>query len=155
MTRILRHHRLAYVILALGFVLSLAAWYVAGVLTDPIDAAVFFFNGDSAEVVERFVAADPYVRAGLVITWRVRRSAMGLLVSKTWTWASWWPVGDMRGPVQARTTHGGAAQLRIMRLSAGWPQSEMLPFSALAIVHLASCDMCTSSGPSASRTYRP
>ena len=34
MTRILRHHRLAYVILALGFVLSLAAWYVAGVLTD-------------------------------------------------------------------------------------------------------------------------
>lgn len=46
---------------------------LAGVLTDPIDAAVFYFNGDSAEVVERFVAADPYVRAGLVITWRVRR----------------------------------------------------------------------------------
>ncbi len=46
---------------------------LAGVLADPIDAAVFFFNGDSAEVVERFVASDPYVRAGLVVTWRVRR----------------------------------------------------------------------------------
>jgi len=34
MTRILRHHRLAYVILALGIVLSGFAWYVAGVLVD-------------------------------------------------------------------------------------------------------------------------
>ncbi|MBL8522224.1 MAG: EAL domain-containing protein [Betaproteobacteria bacterium] len=34
MTRILRHHRLAYVILALGIVLSGVAWYIAGVLTD-------------------------------------------------------------------------------------------------------------------------
>jgi uncharacterized protein YciI len=46
---------------------------LAGVLAEPIDAAVFFFSGDSAEVVERFVAADPYVRDGLVIAWRVRR----------------------------------------------------------------------------------
>ena len=28
---------------------------------------------NSAEVVERFVAADPYVREGLVVAWRVRR----------------------------------------------------------------------------------
>jgi diguanylate cyclase (GGDEF)-like protein/PAS domain S-box-containing protein len=34
MTRILRHHRLAYVILALGIALSGIAWYVAGVLVD-------------------------------------------------------------------------------------------------------------------------
>ena len=46
---------------------------LAGVLADPIDAAVFFFQGDSAEGVERFVAADPYVREGLVVAWRVRR----------------------------------------------------------------------------------
>ena len=45
---------------------------LAGVLADPIDAAVFFFSSDSAEVVERFVAADPYVRDGLVVSWRVR-----------------------------------------------------------------------------------
>lgn len=46
---------------------------LAGVLADPVDAAVFFFQGDSAEVVERFVAADPYVRDGLVVRWRARR----------------------------------------------------------------------------------
>ena len=46
---------------------------LAGVLAEPIDAAVFFFQGDSAEVAERFVAADPYVRDGLVVAWRVRR----------------------------------------------------------------------------------
>ena len=34
MTRILRHHRLAYVILALGIILSGVAWYMAGVLAD-------------------------------------------------------------------------------------------------------------------------
>jgi len=46
---------------------------LAGVLAEPIDAAVFLFQGDSAEGAERFVAADPYVGAGLVIAWRVRR----------------------------------------------------------------------------------
>ena len=46
---------------------------LAGILADSIDEAVFFFQGDSAEVVERFVAADPYVRHGLVVAWHVRR----------------------------------------------------------------------------------
>jgi len=46
---------------------------LAGVLAEPVDSAVFFFQGDTPEAVERFVAADPYVRNGLVTAWRVRR----------------------------------------------------------------------------------
>ena len=46
---------------------------LTGALADPADAAVFFFQGESPEVVERFVAADPYVHNGLVVAWRVRR----------------------------------------------------------------------------------
>lgn len=45
---------------------------LAGALTDPVDSAVLFFQGDSPEVAERFVAQDPYVRNGLVKHWRVR-----------------------------------------------------------------------------------
>ena len=40
--------------------------------TDPVDGAVLLFQGDSSEVAERFVAADPFVRNGLVARWRVR-----------------------------------------------------------------------------------
>lgn len=46
---------------------------LGGALAEPADAAVLLFQGDSPEVVERFVAADPYVRGGLVTGWRVRR----------------------------------------------------------------------------------
>jgi uncharacterized protein len=45
---------------------------LAGALTDPADQAVLLFKGDSPEVAERFARADPYVRAGLVTSWRVR-----------------------------------------------------------------------------------
>jgi len=45
---------------------------LGGALADPIDAAVLLFQGESPAVVERFVAADPYVRNGLVTRWRVR-----------------------------------------------------------------------------------
>lgn len=46
---------------------------LGGALADPADAAILLFECDSTDVVERFVAADPYVRAGLVRGWRVRR----------------------------------------------------------------------------------
>ena len=46
---------------------------LGGVLADPPDVGVLFFQGESPEVVERFVAADPYVHNGLVVAWRVRR----------------------------------------------------------------------------------
>jgi uncharacterized protein len=45
---------------------------LAGALAEPADMAVFQFQGDSPAVAEAFAAADPYVRNGLVIRWRVR-----------------------------------------------------------------------------------
>lgn len=45
---------------------------LGGALSDPVDNAVLLFKGDSPEVAERFVAADPYVKNGLVAKWRVR-----------------------------------------------------------------------------------
>jgi len=45
---------------------------LGGALGDPVDTALLLFQGDSPEVAERFAAADPYVRNGLVVSWRVR-----------------------------------------------------------------------------------
>ena len=45
---------------------------MAGALTDPVDGAVFIFRNVTPEEVEAFVAADPYVKAGLVPSWTVR-----------------------------------------------------------------------------------
>ena len=45
---------------------------LAGALADPVDGAVLLFRGEPADVVKRFVAADPYVKNGLVVGWRVR-----------------------------------------------------------------------------------
>jgi uncharacterized protein YciI len=45
---------------------------LGGALGDPVEGAVLLFHGDSAQVAERFAAADPYVRHGLVTRWRVR-----------------------------------------------------------------------------------
>lgn len=45
---------------------------LGGALTDPVDASVLLFQGDSPAMVEQFVAADPYVQNGLVLRWRVR-----------------------------------------------------------------------------------
>ena len=45
---------------------------LAGALSDPADGAVLLFQCASPEVAERFAAADPYVRQGLVASSRVR-----------------------------------------------------------------------------------
>jgi uncharacterized protein YciI len=45
---------------------------LAGALADPIDGAVFLFQGSSPGVAEAFAEADPYVQNGLVTKWRVR-----------------------------------------------------------------------------------
>ncbi len=45
---------------------------LAGALADPVDTALLRFQGDSPDVAERFAAADPYVKNGLVKRWRVR-----------------------------------------------------------------------------------
>ncbi len=45
---------------------------LGGALADPVDGAVLLFQADSPAMVEKFVAADPYVRGGLVAQWRIR-----------------------------------------------------------------------------------
>jgi len=45
---------------------------LGGALADPLDGAVLLFRGNSPDVAERFAAADPYVKHGLVKRWRVR-----------------------------------------------------------------------------------
>src|SRR5690242_4507977 len=45
---------------------------LGGALADPVDGAVLLFRGDSPAVAEAFAQANPYVRSGLVTTWRVR-----------------------------------------------------------------------------------
>lgn len=46
---------------------------LGGAFADPIDGAILLFKGDSPAVAEKFAAADPYVRNGLVTRWRVRQ----------------------------------------------------------------------------------
>ena len=46
---------------------------MAGALADPADGAVLVFRGPSPQPAESFARADPYVRNGLVKTWRVRK----------------------------------------------------------------------------------
>jgi uncharacterized protein YciI len=45
---------------------------LGGALADPVDNAVLLFRGDSPQAAERFVAADPYVKNGLVASWKIR-----------------------------------------------------------------------------------
>lgn len=46
---------------------------LGGAFADPIDGAILVFKGDSPAIAEKFAAADPYVRNGLVTKWRVRQ----------------------------------------------------------------------------------
>ena len=45
---------------------------LAGALANPTDHAILLFRGDSPAAAEAFAVADPYVRNGLVTSWRVR-----------------------------------------------------------------------------------
>jgi len=46
---------------------------LGGALGDPADGAVLLFRGDSPVAAEHFASIDPYVKNGLVRSWRVRR----------------------------------------------------------------------------------
>jgi len=46
---------------------------LGGALADPADGGVLLFKGDSPKLAEKFAAADPYVKNGLVRHWRVRQ----------------------------------------------------------------------------------
>ena len=45
---------------------------LGGAYANPVDGATLLFECDSRAVPERFVAADPYVRSGLVTRWQIR-----------------------------------------------------------------------------------
>ena len=45
---------------------------MAGALADPMDTAVLLFRSESPAAAEKFAAADPYVKNGLVARWRVQ-----------------------------------------------------------------------------------
>jgi hypothetical protein len=45
---------------------------LGGALAEPVDSAVLLFSAGSPKVAEQFAAADPYVKNGLVKSWRVR-----------------------------------------------------------------------------------
>jgi uncharacterized protein YciI len=45
---------------------------LAGALAEPVDGAVFLFQAPSPAPAEAFAAADPYVKNGLIKSWRVR-----------------------------------------------------------------------------------
>lgn len=46
---------------------------MAGALADPMDGAVLVFRGESTTAAETFAKADPYVKNGLVKSWKVRK----------------------------------------------------------------------------------
>ena len=45
---------------------------LGGALANPPDRAVLLFRGDSPAAAEAFAQGDPYVKNGLVRSWRVR-----------------------------------------------------------------------------------
>jgi uncharacterized protein YciI len=45
---------------------------LGGALAEPADGGVLLFQGDSPAAAERFAKDDPYVKNGLVKSWRVR-----------------------------------------------------------------------------------
>jgi uncharacterized protein YciI len=57
---------------------------LAGALAEPTEQALLLFEATTPEVAERFAAADPYVRNGLVKRWRVQRwhTVVGRLASE-------------------------------------------------------------------------
>ena len=46
---------------------------MGGALADPVDGVVIVFRGDSPDAATAFAQADPYVKHGLVKSWRVRK----------------------------------------------------------------------------------
>ena len=46
---------------------------MGGALADPVDGVIIVFRGESAAAAEAFAKADPYVKNGIVKSWRVRK----------------------------------------------------------------------------------
>jgi uncharacterized protein YciI len=61
------HLRLAWESVSRGELL------LGGALGDPAEGAAILFEANSPAVAQQFAAADPYVRNGLVKSWRVHK----------------------------------------------------------------------------------
>lgn len=48
---------------------------LAGAYTEPADGSAIVFRGDSPKAAEEFAKNDPYVKNGIVTSWRVRKWA--------------------------------------------------------------------------------
>jgi uncharacterized protein YciI len=46
---------------------------LGGALAEPADGSVLIFQGETSAAAEKFAAADPYVKNGIVTRWRVRK----------------------------------------------------------------------------------
>jgi uncharacterized protein YciI len=64
-------HRAGHLALAKEAVAG-GAMVLAGAFADPVDGAAFLWSVADPAPIEAFVAADPYVAAGLVTSWRIR-----------------------------------------------------------------------------------
>jgi uncharacterized protein YciI len=47
--------------------------FMAGALSDPVDGAALVFKTEDRAVPERFAENDPYVKEGLVRSWKIRK----------------------------------------------------------------------------------
>jgi uncharacterized protein YciI len=47
--------------------------FMAGALSDPVDSAALVFTTEDRAVPERFAENDPYVKEGLVRSWKIRK----------------------------------------------------------------------------------
>ncbi len=46
---------------------------LAGAWDEPVDGAAIIFHTDDTSVIDEFIAADPYIRQGLIASWRIRK----------------------------------------------------------------------------------
>ena len=50
--------------------------FMAGALTEPVDGAALVFKAEDRSIPARFAESDPYVKEGLVKSWKVRQWAV-------------------------------------------------------------------------------
>lgn len=67
-------HRSAHLALAREAV-ARGELVLGGAVGNPPEGSALLFVGESPAAAERFAAADPYVRHGLITSWRVREWA--------------------------------------------------------------------------------
>jgi uncharacterized protein len=109
---------------------------LAGAFAEPTDGAVLVFRGASTEPAEAFAKADPYVKNGLVKSWRVRKwntvigegtePAWGCVVSFFFCGVlsecarSWYAAGQERFPTHEQHSLGSSFGCILRRAQASF-----------------------------------